>query len=139
MTSSIHSYVLNMDLYYICASYLFFWIVQNGRCCIFFTVMNRKMTSAYITQNHTVMKQADECEFLCYKNRDNCAGANVVPQPDGTYQCQFVSVAVQTQYIGMLETIMGSKYFSWSNMGKYLTLIVPNALLYTSSKTWVSI
>ena len=116
-----------------CVSYVLFWIVQNGRCCIFFTVMNRKMTSAYITHNHTITTQADECEFLCYKNRDNCAGANVVPQPDGTYQCQFVSVAVQTQYIGMLETIMGSKYFSWSNMGKYLILIVPNKLLSTSS------
>jgi hypothetical protein len=105
------------------------WIFQVLFCiphtnsCIFYSIRDRMIPRYFVTENHTVSDFHTGCEFECYKNPDKCKAANIVRQLDGTYLCQFVSLAIKTENIDMLENNPRGKYISRFSEGWYLCVI----------------
>ena len=81
------------------------------------------MSDKYVTKKHNITRDNDECEYLCYKDRDVCMAANVIRQSDDSYLCQFVSVSVASDHIYMMADNPAGKYFSRTGVqGKYKKL-----------------
>jgi hypothetical protein len=92
------------------------WIVTwphvTTNTCIFHTSHYRKAPNTSVIESFGVTNYQSDCEFLCYTHPIQCVAANIVLQDDGSYLCQFVSIAVQTEYEFLLEPNPNGKYIS---------------------------
>ena len=97
----------------------FILFVSLSDACMFYTAHNRIFLEGIITEEHTVTDFQGGCELMCYYASDRCIAANVVPNVDGTYSCQFVDGNIKNlEYLALTESY-GAKYIS-SNHGMYL-------------------
>ena len=65
-----------------------------------------------IIEQHLVTDFNRGCELLCYYNPDKCLAANVIPNQNGSYLCQFVDGVIKTENRMFLTDNMGAKYIS---------------------------
>ena len=93
--------------------------------CIFSTASFVKAPPSVVTESTVISNFEHDCEFHCYTNPSRCIAANVVPLPNGTYQCEFVSVKVTPDYRAVLEPNPGGKYiYVAAGMSEWFTDII---------------
>ena len=67
--------------------------------CTYSTFTGMKTLQDSVLESFIVDHYYNDCEYLCYKNPSKCLAANLVPDENDTFRCEFISLNSTTKLI----------------------------------------
>ena len=97
--------------------------IQLLQACLFHRFLDVKTDDLTVLVSYLMADAGPTCEGLCIRNSDRCHAANVVPQPNGTYLCEFVTEWTSGEGVEQLLPNPGGRYVSRTT-GNILRILV---------------